>query len=122
MAIADDISVAVNGDIRYTGTTDNYTVIAFHRFLQDLADDAAASGDDLLDITGETPSDRSTDNIITLLAPFNIDDTLAEHLFDGSITQDTGDTVYSGLVVVGSVETHMRTSGRRQAGRHAEVA
>ena len=103
MAIADDISVAVNGDIRYTGSTTNYTVIEFHRFLQDLADDAVASGDDLLDITGDTPSERSTDNIITLNSPFNIDDTLAEHLYDGSITQGGGDTVYSGLVVVGSV-------------------
>lgn len=105
MAIADDISVAANGNIRYTGTTTNYTVIEFHRFLQDLADDAVASGDDLLDITGETPSERSTDNIITLNSPYNIDDTLAQHLYDGSITQAGGNTVYSGLVVVGSVET-----------------
>jgi hypothetical protein len=105
MAIADDISVAANGDIRYTGSSTNYTVIEFHRFLQDLADDALASGDDLLDITDETPSERSTDNIITLNSPYNIDDTLAQHLYDGSVTQADGDTVYSGLVVVGSVET-----------------
>ena len=105
MAIVDDISVAANGDIRYTGTTANYTVIEFHRFLQDLADDAVASGDDLLDITDQTPSDRSTDNIITLISPYNIDDVMAQHLYDGSITQANGDTVYSGLVVVGSVPT-----------------
>ena len=103
MAIEDDISVAVNGDIRYTGSTTNHTVIAFHRFLQDLADDAVSSGNDLLDITDDTPSDRSTDNIITLNTPYNIDDTLAQHLYDGSITQASGDDVYSGLVVVGSV-------------------
>lgn len=103
MAIADDISVAVNGDIRYTGTTANYTVLEFHRFLQDLADDAVASGDDLVDITDSTPSDRSTDNIITLLGSYNIDDTLAQHLYDGSISQASGATLYSGLVVVGSV-------------------
>ena len=105
MAIADDISVAVNGDIRYTGTTTNYTVIELHRFLQDLADNATSSGDDLHDITDETSSDRSTDNIITVNAPYNIDDTLATHLYDGSITQDNGDTIYAGLVVVGAVET-----------------
>lgn len=103
MAIADDISVSAAGDIRYTGAGANYTVIEFHRFLQDLADDAVSSGDDLLDITDQTPSDRSTDNIITLLSPYNIDDAMAQHLYDGSITQDNGDTVYSGLVVVGSV-------------------
>lgn len=103
MAIADDFSVAVNGDIRYTGTTPNYTVLELHRFLQDLADNASTSGDDLLSITDSDPSNRSTDNIITLNSPYNIDDTAAEHLYDGSITQSNGDVVYSGLVVVGSL-------------------
>jgi hypothetical protein len=103
MAIADDFSVAVSGEIRYTGTTANYTVLELHRFLQDLADQEAGSGDDLLDITSETPSDRSTDAIVTLINGFNIDDDAAEHLFAGSITQDNGDTVYSGLRVLGSV-------------------
>lgn len=44
MAIGDDFSVATNGDIRYTGTTTNYTVIAFHRWLGDLMDDALWTG------------------------------------------------------------------------------
>jgi len=105
MAInATDVSVAVNGDIRWTGgSTPNYTVLELHRFLQDLADDASASGDDLVDITSDTPSDRSTDNIITLLGTYNIDDTMAEHLYGGSFTQASGDTVYSGLRVLGAV-------------------
>ena len=99
MPIATDVSVASNGNIRYTGTVANYSVIELHRFLQGLADDALAAGDDLLDITNSTPSDRSTDNIITLLAPYNIDDTLAQHLYDGSIIQAGGDTIYDGFVV-----------------------
>ena len=103
MAIADDISVAANGNIRYTGTTANYTVLELHRFLQDLADNASSAGDDLVDITSSTPSDRSTDNIITLNSPYNIDDTLAQSLYDGSITQTNGDTIYSGLRVLGAV-------------------
>ena len=105
MAItATDISVALNGDIRWTGTGNTtYTVLELHRFLQDLADDASASGNDLVDITSDTPSDRSTDNIITLLGNYNIDDTLAEHLYGGSITQSSGATVYSGLRVLGAV-------------------
>lgn len=114
MAIADDFSVALNGDIRYTGTGTNYTVLELHRYLQDLADDAQASGDDLVDIVSFTPSERATDNIITLLdwssdggPTYNIDDTAAEHLYDGSITQgsagNVGTTVYSGLEVVGNV-------------------
>jgi hypothetical protein len=103
MAIGTDFEVQADGDIRHVSGTTTYTVLEFHRWLQDLADDAQASGDDLLDITDSTPSERSTDNIITLNAPFNIDDTAAEYLYDGSITQAGGDVVYSGLVVVGSV-------------------
>jgi hypothetical protein len=105
MAIGDDFSVAVNGDIRHIANSNTYTVLQFHRWLQDLADDAQAAGNDILDITDSTPSERSTDNIISLNTPFNIDDDAAEYLYDGSITQEGGDTVYSGLVVVGAVET-----------------
>ena len=106
MAItATDVSVNIAGDIRWIGTASDgpYTVLELHRYLQDLADDAVASGDDLIDITLSTPSERSTDNIITLLSTYNIDDTMAEHLYDGSITQSDGDELYSGLIVVGSV-------------------
>lgn len=102
MAIGDDFSVASNGDIRYTGTTTNYPVIDFHRWLQDLADDAAAAGDDILDITDDTPSERSTDNIITLINGFNIDQTASEHLYDGSIIQTGGDDIWDGIVNFGN--------------------
>lgn len=104
MAIADDFSVAANGDIRYTGSGTNYTVLALHRWLQDIADDASAAGDDLVDITDDTPSNRSTDNIVELLGSYNIDDVAAEHLYDGSITQSSGAVIYAGLVVVGATE------------------
>lgn len=103
MAIGDDFSVSTTGDIRHTANANNYTVLELHRWLQDLADDAQASGDDLVDITTDTPSDRSTDNIIALNAPFNIDDTAARFFYDGSVTQLDGDEVYSGLQVLGSV-------------------
>lgn len=103
MAIADDFSVAANGDIRHVSGTTRYSVLELHRFLQNLADNASSSGDDILDITDETPSDRATDNIITLINGYNIDDTAAEYFYDGSITQDGGDTVYSGLRVLGAV-------------------
>ena len=113
MAIKDDISVAANGDVRYTGTAHEaagagyYTVIELHRLLGDLADDASSSGDDVLDITDDTPSDRSTDNIITMLAPYNIDQELAEHLFDGSIIQSGGDDIWDGVVNFGSEGIHI---------------
>lgn len=106
---AADWTVSVTGDIRWTGagTGTNVTVLEMHRFLQDLADDAVAVAStlDLLAITNDTPSDRATDNIITLINGYNIDDTAAQHIFDGSIEQDGGDTFYRGLVVVGAVES-----------------
>jgi hypothetical protein len=100
------------GAIRYigddhAGASPSYaTVIELHRALQDFADDASSSGDDQLDITDDNPSERSTDNIITLLGDYNIDDTASEHLYDGSIIQGTGATriIYDGIVNFGNVE------------------
>lgn len=37
MAIGDDFSVAVNGDIRHISGTSTYMVLELHRWLQDLA-------------------------------------------------------------------------------------
>ena len=105
MAIATDFEIQLDKDIRYIGAAHGasgagyYTVIQLHRWLQDLADDASASGDDFMDITEDTPSDRSTDNIITLLNGYNIDDTAAEHLYNGSIIQSSGTEIYDGLLV-----------------------
>ena len=107
MAIQDDFSIASNGDIRYTGTTNNYTVIQLHRWLGDLMDDAQASGNDILDITDSTASERSTDNIITLKPPYNIDEIAARHLYDGSIIQDNGDTIYDGILVFSAPGTYL---------------
>ena len=96
-----------NGEIRYIGgdhdASPTYaTVIEFHRWLQDFADDAVSSGDDEHDITDTTSSDRSTDNIITLQGGFNIDDNASEHLYDGSIIQLTGTEFYDGVVNFGN--------------------
>jgi hypothetical protein len=108
MAIQDDFTVAQNGDIRYVGAAHGvtgagyYPVIQFHRWLQDLADDAVASAasSDFLDITDTTPTERQTDNIIQLINGFNIDQTASEHLYDGSIIQNGGDDIWDGLVVI----------------------
>jgi|TARA_R110000824_G_scaffold106610_18_gene252155 hypothetical protein len=103
-----------NGNVRYIGddhigASPSYaTVIEFHRFLQDLADDAVSLGDDELDITDEDPSSRSTDNIITLLGNYNIDNTAAEHLFDGSIIQNGGADIYDGVVNFGNIDVQIQ--------------
>lgn len=106
MAIGTDYEIQNDKDIRYVGAAHGasgagyYTVLEFHRWLQDLADDASASGDDLMDITKETPSDKSFDTIINLINGFNIDDTAAEHLYNGSIIQSNGDVIYDGIQIV----------------------
>jgi len=103
MAIGDDFEVQANGNIRHVSGTSTYTVLELHRWLQDLADNATASGDDLLDITYPNPSARATDKIIALLNGYNIGATEAQYLYGGSITQLDGTEQYSGLQVLGSV-------------------
>lgn len=96
--------IAYTGD-DHGGSPTYATVIEFHRWLQDLADDAVASGDDELDITNTNPSTRSTDNIITLINGYTIDETAdnaTEHLYDGSIIMDGGDIIYDGIVNFGN--------------------
>ena len=110
-AITDtDVSIDASGNIRWSSNnTTKHTVLEFIQWLQDKQDDGQAAGDDLLDITVATPFERSTDQILTLNSPFNIDDNLANHFYDGSISQtdptDGEETLYSGLAVIGPVET-----------------
>jgi hypothetical protein len=104
------------GNIRYEGAdhtlsggTPSYaTVIQFHRWLQAFADDAEFIGNDELDIIDKNPSDRSTDNIITLINGFNITQAEAEHLYDGTIIQDGGDTRWDGIVNFGNANAHIQ--------------
>lgn len=111
-AISDaDVSIDASGNIRWTGgaTTNRHTILEFIQWLMGKQDDEQASGNDLLDITIDTPFDRSTDQILTLNSPVNIDDTFALHLYDGSVSQTEpvvgGETLYSGLSVIGPVES-----------------
>lgn len=91
----------------HNGAAPSYaTVIQFHRWIQDLADDAEYVGDDELDIIDNTPTDRSTDNIITLRNGYKLDtDDTFEHLYDGSIIQGTvgvDQIIYDGIVNYGN--------------------
>src|SRR5512134_1775766 len=108
MAIQDDFEVQADGDIRHVSGSTNYTVIQLHRWLGDLMDDAQASGNDLLDITDATASERATDNLITLKAPYNVDDDAIQYLYDGSIVQKNGDEIYDGIVVIAAQGTYLQ--------------
>jgi hypothetical protein len=96
-------------DVRYIGddhggTAPTYTTtIQLHRALADFSDQEVDSGDDELSIIDQTPSDRGgADTNITLLNGCNLDDASAQFIYDGSITQDGGDTIYDGIQVFGN--------------------
>lgn len=76
------------------------TVLEFHRAISDFADNATSSGDDQHDITDPDATDRSTDNIVTVLAGYTITDAAAEHIYDGSIIQNDDDSIWDGIVNV----------------------
>ena len=108
MAIGSDFSVAANGDIRHISGTTVYTVLQLHEWLQDLADDAAAAGDDNVSILTANPSKldgpRSAIKpmLLNLINGFNIDDTAAKYINFGSIQQDGTNVLYTGLKSIGS--------------------
>ena len=110
--VATDWSITRNAsalDVRYigdlhAGTTPSYaTTIELHRALGDFADQEQDSGDDELSIINKTPSDRGgADTNITLLNGCNLDDASVEYIYDGSLTQDAGNTIYDGIQTFGN--------------------
>ena len=126
MAMVDaDWSVdRATGNIRYigddhtlsAGTPSYATVIQFHRWIQEFADNEAfdsggADTDNVeVDIIDKNPSNRSTDNIVTLVNGFNVDATAIEHLYDGTIIQGTGPTEerWDGIVNFGNANAHIQ--------------
>ena len=113
MAIVDDFSITATGDVRHTSGTTVYSVLALHQWLQDLADNAASTGDDLLDILAPNPSkldgprDAAVASRLNLLTSgsviFNIDDTAAQFINFGSIKQSSAAVQYSGLKTIGGI-------------------
>ena len=112
------------GNIRYigddhtlSGGTPSYaTVIQFHRWLQAFADneDYTSGGADTdnveIDIIDKNMSNRSTDNIITLVNGYNVDATAVEHLYDGTVIQGSGTTEerWDGIVNFGNANAHIQ--------------
>lgn len=113
MAIQDDFSISSAGDIRHVSGTTVYSVLALHAWLQDLADDASATGNDLVDILAPNPSkldgprDVAVASRLNLLASgaivYNLDETAARFINFGSIKQDGANVQYSGLKTIGGI-------------------
>lgn len=114
MTIASDFSIDSSGNLRQVaafvpGTSARYTTLQLHAFLQDLADNAVASGDDLVSILGTNPSEvagkrnSSRPMPLTLLPAFNINAATSQWFKFGSIEQNTGNDLFTGLKVIGSL-------------------
>ena len=104
MAWLDDFSFDfATGNLRHVSGATRYPVIDMHRGLQFLAAQATKSGDDLLDITDLfVPSKRNSDTDIELLGSVNVDATMVEFMYGGSIGWDSNAERYSGLALSGS--------------------
>ena len=113
MAIAADFEIQNDRDVRYIGAAHGvagagyYTVLAFHEWLRDLADDAQSASDDFMDITRPTPSDKSYETIVTLINNYNIDQAASEHLYQGSIIQASGDEIWDGIQIIAKEGCHI---------------
>lgn len=115
MAItATDFTIDSSGNIRQAaafvpGTHTRYSTLELHAWLQDLADNSAPAGDDLVSILGNNPSElagkrnASRPMALTLLPNFNINDATAQWFKFGSIEQNSGADLYTGLKVLGSL-------------------
>lgn len=115
MAInASQFTIDSSGNLRQTaafvpGTDVRYSTLELHAWLQDLADNPSASGDDLVSILGVNPSElagkrnASRPMALTLKPNFNIDDSTSQWFKFGSIEQNAGNDLYTGLKVIGSL-------------------
>ena len=108
MSVATDFAIDGAGNITHVSGTTVYPVLQLHEWLQDLADDASASGDDSLSILSANPSKldgpRSTIKpmVLNLLGDVNINDTAAQFINFGSIQQTGTDVLYTGVKSIGS--------------------
>lgn len=104
-----EFSIATNGDVRAISGTQVYSTLDLHAWLQDLADNAAASSDDNLSILGSNPSElagkrnASRPMALTLLPNINIDDATAQRFNFGSVEQGSGAVLYTGVKTIGSI-------------------
>lgn len=112
---ASEWSISSGGDIRHVSGTAVVPVLDMHAWLQDLADNQNASADDNVYIAQPNPSELAgkRDALVaarmTLLnwparsIGYNIDDTAAQYLNFGSVSQGDGAVQYSGLRTIGAI-------------------
>ena len=93
------------GDIIGDGTVNGvihdraYTPLHLHRLLSHLSTEGDIAGDDDLSRVDARPSSKDTGDIVNLLSTMVIDDTIAQHMYGGSVKQNGSDTLFSGVNV-----------------------
>ncbi len=116
MSINTDFNIDGSGNITQTaafvpGTSARYSTLALHQWLQDLADNPTPdSGNaDLVSILGLNPSELAGKRnavrpmALTLLNAFNVNDATAQWFKFGSVEQNSGNQLYTGLTIKGSL-------------------
>lgn len=102
-----DFAISAGGAITDTGGSTIYTTLELHQWLQDLADNAAATGDDNVSILGVNPSELAGKRnvarpaALTLLNGVTINDAVSQRFNFGSVEQGAGDTLYTGVNTIG---------------------
>lgn len=105
---ATDFSISAGGNLRHAAGATVYSILELHAWLQDLADNSAPSGDDNVSILGSNPSELAGKRnaarpaALTLLNSINVDDATSQRFKFGSIEQDAGATLYTGINTIGS--------------------
>lgn len=105
--------VAASGAITFVSGTDTFHVKWINRSLQKLAWDFLISGDDEVNLSFPNPSkEEALGKIVTLndwttdySVNYTVTDTVMEQHFGGSVSQNGGDDIYYGLIVLGSTST-----------------
>lgn len=104
--------VASTGAITDVATTDTFHVYWIHRSLQKIVWDLATSGDDELNLSYPNPSkSEAIGTIITLndhttdfSVNYTVTPTVMESHFGGSVSQNGGDDIWSGLQILGKTD------------------
>lgn len=105
--------VAASGAITFASGTDTFHVKWINRALQKIAWDFIISGDDEINLSFPNPSkEEALGKIVTLndhttdySVNYTVTDTVMESHFGGSVSQNDGDDIYYGLIVLGTSTT-----------------
>lgn len=105
--------VAASGAITFVTGTDTFHVKWINRALQNIAWDFLISGDDEVNLSFPNPSkEEALGKIVTLFdhttnysVNYTVTATVMEQHFGGSVSQNNGDDIYYGVIVLGSTST-----------------